>query len=187
MVEPLIQNTPRVGEAPEPRRQPPGTVERILNVRERNYVVAVCQEAVNREKKEPHKLKIKLAKISEIVAFKDTLDYIHEINDAYEDQRFEWRKALHLWNHCRKVQDGSLSLEDFQKKFPGVNPTGELEKPARRQPEPTPAEMRGAQNSYFFPSKLDGWIQDCLKSSTWEGVPPEFVAETCSKFGISDE
>lgn len=170
---------------PEPRKQPPGTVERILNVRERNYIVGVCLEFT---KKNPgHKSQIKVARVKDVVVFEETLKYIDMINDAYEEKAFQWRVAMHEWKNCRDYQAGMISLETFRKACPNVNLDIPREKPPRQHPEASPEELRGPESSFYFPPKIDVWVQECLKASAWEGVQPEYVVELCGKYGITDE
>lgn len=183
----MIENSsPSVPTPPEPRRQPPGTVERILNMRERNYVVGVCLEFL---KKNPgHKTQIKVARVKELVGLDETREYIDMIDESYDEKRSEWRRAKNQWQIFRTFQEGSLSLEDFRKACPDVDPLrNPPQKPAWRQPEATPLELRGPEHPFFFPSKLDAFVQDCLKASGWDGVLSEYVAELCGKFNITDE
>lgn len=190
----MIENRPKVdrelpGDAPvsEPPKQPQGTVERVLNFRERNLLVGACREFCQKDGKGDHKAQSKLDRLTKLVAFDETVEYFNMIDDSLEDALFKWQRARNDWLAWQQYQGGGITVEELRKKAPGVDPSSPPPKPPRTQPEASRSELRGKERPFYFPSKLDVWAQECLRVATWTPLAAEYVVELCGKFGIKDE
>ena len=172
---------------------PSGCVERLLNFRERNLLIGAARDycgKVDRHGNKEHgdyKNQSKLDRLAKLVAFSETLEYFEVINDHYEDVVRSWKRARLVYVAWMNLNSGLIKPEDFKREFPAVDPEKGVAKPALRMPEATPKEMRGDERAFYFPSKLDVWVQDLLRVVTFEPLAAEYAVELCSKFGIKDE
>ncbi len=193
----LLENTPRIetepvkafpiAETPEPPKQPAGTVARVLNFRDRNMLIGSCREFCQKDGKGDYKAQAKLDRISKLISFEETLEYFEMIDDSIEDALFKWQRTRNDWLSWQQYLGGGLTVEELKKKAPAVDISSPPAKPPRRQPEGTPEERRGKERPFYFPSKLDVWVQEVLKVATWSPLAAEYVTELCGKFGVKDE
>lgn len=191
----LLQNTADVDNArsmerertPEPTKPPPGTVERVLNFRERNLLIGACRQFCDKDGKGDHKAQAKLDRVSKLMSFQETIEYFHMIDDSIEDALFKWQRERNDYLCWKQYSSGGLTLSELKEKAPAVDPSSPPIKPPKAQPEATSHEMRGPERAFHIPSKLDAWIQDVLKISTFPSIAAEYVTELCSKFGINSE
>jgi len=191
----IVENTPRVDvgkilDAPTsigPAKQPAGTVERVLNFRDRNLLIGACREFCQKDGKGDHKAQAKLDRVVKLVKFDETVEYFNMIDDSLEDDLFKWQRSRNDWLAWQQYQGGGITLEDLRKKVPGLDVSSPPMKPPRKQPEAKHEELRGKERAFYFLSKLDAWVQECLKVATWSPLAAEYVVELCGKFGIKDE
>jgi hypothetical protein len=174
-------------ETAKERKQPAGTVERILNFRDRNLLIGACREFCQADGKGDHKAQAKLDRVTKLILLEETIRYFEMIDDSLEDELFRWQRLRNDWLAWQQYQGGGLSVEELKKKAPSVDPAVEPKRPPRKQPEAAPADLRGKERPFYFPSKLDVWAQECLKRATWNPLAAEYVTELCSKFGIKEE
>ena len=173
--------------APSEQKCPSGCVERTLNFRERNLLVGAARDYCEKKEHGDYKSQAKLARLSKLISFEETLDYFEMIDDHYNDAGQVWRRDKSIWTALRNLKDGLVNLEDFRKQFPTVDVDKKMDKPPLRRPEASPKEMRGEDKVFYFPSKLDVWVQDVIKAAIWQPLAAEYAVELCEKFGINDE
>lgn len=191
----LLENTPRPetprlpveAAPPEAPKQPVGTVERVLNFRDRNLLIGACRQFCDKDKNGDHKAQSKLDRVSKLLNLDETVEYFNMIDDSVEDATFRWMKERNDYLAWMQYSSGGATLEELKKRAPNVDPSIKPKKPPKATPQATPAEMRGKERSFYIPSKLDAWIQDVLKVSTFQAMTAEYVTELCSKFGLKEE
>ena len=173
--------------APE-KSVPAGCVERVLNFRDRNLIIGACREFCQGMGKGDYKAQAKLDKVSKIISFQETLEYFEMIEESMEEATFKWQRERNDWLCYQQYMSGSLTAEELKKRAPGVD-TGNPPRKAstKKAPEPTQDEQRGKARSFYFPSKIDVWVQDALKVANWQPLASEYVTELCLKFGLKDE
>lgn len=192
---PMLENAPRVepekvleaAAAPPPPEQPSGTVKRVLNFRDRNLLMGACRAWCDKDGKGDHKAHSKLDRLDKIISFQETVDYFTMIDDFLEDALFKWQAQRNSYLSFRQYEAGGLALEELKKKAPGVDAGSCPAKPSKAQPVATSAEMRGKERAFYFPSKIDAWVQEVLKTATFPSFTAEYVVEMCSKFDIKEE
>lgn len=197
----LLENVPAVGSrsvlpeesdaAVDARKQPVGTVERILNFQERSLLVAAGKIYCYKKEQEKgdYKAQAKLSKLIKVLFHEETVDYFDMIDDSIEEKLFRWQRARNDWLLVQQYAAGGITLEELKKKSPLLDIQNPPEKPSRRQPEATTEEIRGRERSFYLPSKLDSWAQDVLRGVNWPNPEKaQYITELCEKFGIkSDE
>ena len=173
---------------PVPAEQPPGTTKRRLNVRERNLLIGACRARCTQEGHTKLKDQDKLNRIGKLVKFEETLEYIAMITDWQEEHALKWERDWVRYKAWRRYQEGLIQPDD--EKFPkGIDLEKGVPKPPLRVPENTPAQMRGPERDFYFPSKLDAWAQDAVKEMDWSEFVPgaEYTLELSAKFGVEIE
>lgn len=183
----VVDESVKAQETTKERKQPAGTVERILNFRERNLLIGACREFCQKDGKGDHKAQAKLDRVTKLICFEETVRYFDMIDDGLEDELFRWQRLRNDWLSWQQYQGGGLSVEELKKKAPTVDITDPPKKPSRKQPEATPEDLRGKDREFYFPSKLDVWVQEVLKVATWNPLAATYVTELCGKFGVKDE
>jgi len=170
------------------KKCPSGCVERILNYRERNLLIGAARDYCGKKEHSDYKGQAKLDRLTKLICFQETLDYFDVLTDHYDEAVREWKSTRRKYNAWKDLKAGLYKDPDnFTRDFPDVDPGKGIEKPANRAPEITPKESRGEERSFYFPSKLDAWVQDVLKAAVWQALAAEYAVELCSKFGIKDE
>jgi hypothetical protein len=173
--------------AASPEEQPIGTVKRVLNFRDRNLLIGACRQWADKDGKGDHKGQSKVDRLTKAISFQETIDYFNMIDDSVEDALFRWQKDRNSYLSFKQYEAGGLTLEDLRKRAPWVDVSSPPAKPPKAQPEASPEEMRGKERTFYLPSKLDAWVQDVLKVSTFPSIASEYVVELCKKFGINEE
>lgn len=175
--------------APKPdaeRKVPEGHVVRILTVRDRNMIVGACRAYVKGEKGK-YKGQFKVDRVSKLLAFETTIEYLNMINDAQAENLFKWQEARQAYVSYRMMKGGMLKVEEFVKQFPDLDLDECPEKPPIQQPELSKGEQRGPESEFHIPAKLDAFIQDALSEMEWDSAGSEAVVELMTKYGLKPE
>jgi hypothetical protein len=197
----LLENEPVVGARTEltavsdkalvqEKKQPAGTVERVLNFQERSLLIFGCKlYCAKQENKCDHKDQAKLSKLTTLLSYDETVEYFDMIDGSLEDLGFKWQRAKNDWLIFQLYRSGGITADEAKNKSSTLDLTNPPEKPIRRQPEAAPEEIRGKERSFYLPSKLDVWVQDVLRKVNWPNPEKaQYITELCEKFGIkSDE
>ena len=184
----LVSKDDQVEAAPVEKSIPAGCVERVLNFRDRNLIIGACREFCQEKGKGDYKAQAKLDKVSKIISFQETLEYFEMIEDSMEEVTFKWQRERNDWLCYQQYMSGSLMAEELKKRAPGVDVGNPPKKAASKKlPEPSPEDQRGPARPFYFPSKIDVWVQDALKAANWQPIAAEYVTELCLKFGLKDE
>lgn len=166
---------------------PDGHVARHLSIRDRNAVVGAC---VSYCMKDGHKAladQTRLNRVKRMMNFDETLEYYAMIDESLEDEVREWRRAKTEYSAWKDYRAGLVTADGIREKHPNLDLENGPPKPPLIQPKLKPAEMCGPEKAYYFPSKLDVWIQKALEEMEWLADQDEFSVEVCKKFGLSKE
>lgn len=169
------------------RKVPSGCVERILNFKDRNFIVGACRAYCEKEGHKTFKDQKKLDQITKLLNFEATLDYYAMINDQTEDMNLAWESSTAKWRAWRRWKEKLLSTDEIRKTYPDLDLERGVEKPPSRAPEIPAEEHRGKDSTFYLPSKLDAWVQDALRAMDWATVMTAYVVELCEKFGVRDD
>ena len=172
---------------PTEKKIPPGCVERVLNFKDRNFIVGACRAYCEREGHKTFKDQKKLDQVTKLLDFETTLDYYAVISDRKEDLSVAWESAMAKWRTWRRHKEKLVTTEDVRKVYPELDLEKGVEKPPLRAPDVSAEDERGKESSFYFPSKLDVWVQDALRAMDWTTVMTTYAVELCEKFGIKDE
>src|ERR1043166_7934111 len=172
---------------PVERKVPAGCVERIPNVRARNFIVGACRAYCEKEGHKGFKDQKKLNDITKLLNFDATLEYNAVVNDQNEERVLAWEAATAMYKAWRRFKEKLIPAEEMRKNYPDLNLERGIEKPSLRVPELSPEEQRGQDSTFYLPSKLDAWVQDALRAMDWNTVMTMYSVELCEKFGIKDE
>jgi hypothetical protein len=161
---------------------PPGCVERVLTVRDRNMIVGACMTYV--EKNKSLKDMRMLVKVKEALDFEETVEYFAQLDASITEAVEEWQRARikrKLWLDWRA---GILQTEDLKRQFPNFDFEKEPPKPSPMPPKATEEEKRGPERTFYIPAKLDAWIEDALRAMEWETRHAEGGVAVSEKYGI---
>lgn len=172
---------------PAERKAPPGCVERILNVKDRNFIVGACRVYCEKEGHKGFKDQKKLDQVTKLLNFEATLDYNAVVNDHGEEITLAWESATARYRAWRRYKEKLLTAEEIRKTYPDLDLEKGVEKPALRAPEIPPEMQRGQDSTFYFPAKLDVWVQDALRAMDWTTVMTQYAVALCEKFGMKDE
>jgi hypothetical protein len=174
---------------PEPveRKPPPGCVERILNFKDRNFIVGACRAYCEKEGHKGFKDQKKLDQVTKLLNFEATLDYNAAVGDHGEELTLAWEAATARWKLWRRYKEKLITADEIRKTYPDLDLERGVEKPPLRAPEISAEEQRGKDSTFYIPSKLDAWVQDALRAMDWTTVMTRYAVELCEKFGIKDE
>lgn len=171
------------------RKQPPGTVERRLNFKDRNYLVGAARAYCEKEGHKGFKDQRKLEQLKKLVDFESTLDHSAEITEAIEEMTAEWQSAKVMHTTWSRYKKGILTpdqVKEMKRQYPDMDLENGPPKPPVRVPEPDPAYMRGPESVFYFPSKLDAWVQEALKVMEWPTTFTQYCFELFEKFQIEE-
>jgi hypothetical protein len=177
LAESKAKDTPSV--AP---KIPPGCVERVLTVRDRNMIVGACMAYV--EKNKSLKDMRMLVRVKEALDFEATVEYFAQLDASITEAVEEWQRARikrKLWLDWRA---GILREEDIRRQLPNFNLDEEPPKPPARPPQASAEEKRGPERTFYIPAKLDAWIEDALRAMEWEARHAEGGVAVAEKYGI---
>lgn len=166
------------------QEQPPGTVRRVLNFRDRNLLVGAARSWCARDDQKKLKDQDKLIRLGRLISFDETLEYMAMLTDAQEELQRKWLSDWNRYRLWRNFQAGLITADDLAK---GTDIDKGVPKPALVMPENTPAEMRGPSRDFFLPSKLDAWVQDAIRGMEWNFNAAEYAVELAEKFGVEIE
>ena len=199
---PVLENAPRetLAEAlarsapplppPEPKKAPPGTMEVVLSVRDRDLLAGAAIQYCRQDGHQKLKDHDYAQRLKKEIKVEETEEYFAMLRDALEDEVRRWNaawKRYRAWRDWREglledgklleaVPDLDLAAEDLEAKAPT--------KPPLVKPDYDPKENIGPERPFYLPPKLYAWIQDMLGEIEWPIVASEFVTETCAKFGV---
>lgn len=186
----LVAKIAGAGEGEPAERKPPaGCVERILNFKDRNYLVGAALAYCGREGHKTYKDQRKLEQLKKLVNFEATLDHTAEITDAIELEQLKWAAAKEKYKAWVAYREGLLDAVAVAKlkiQYPDMSLDQGPEKPPVRPPD-LAADTRGPDSTFYLPSKLDAWVQVALAAMEWPANMAEYAVELCEKFGIKDE
>lgn len=171
---------------PEPK-VPEGCVERTLTMRDRNAIVGACEAYCQKEGHKGLLDQTRLNKIKKLLNWDETLEYFAMLDDALDEEVRIWRREKSQYKLWRDYRAGLVTAQDVKRAYPTLDLEAEPEKPSLREPELKPDEKRGPKKAVHLPSKLDAWVQDCLKSMQWLVKMDELAVEVCEKFGIRSD
>lgn len=202
---PVLENAPRESLAEalarpapplppaEPKKPPPGTMEVVLSMRDRDLIGGAAIQYVQqkgRRKLRDHDYAQRLRKE---VNLDETGEYFAMLRDALEDEQRLWRAAWKRYRAWLDWRERLLTDEELLKVLPDLDLDAEdLEtrappKPPLVQPDYDPEKNVGSARPFYLPPKLYAWVQDMLGDIEWPVVASEFVTETCAKFGVKPE
>lgn len=174
----------------EPKKAPPGTMEVILTMRDRDMLggaaIQFCQQKGHRKLKDHDHAK----RLRKEIKVDEPEEYFAMLRDALEDEGRRWNAAWKRYRAWRDWQEGLLTDEELLKVVPGLDLEEEnLEekappKPPLRVPTYDPKENIGPERPFYLTPKLYAWVQEMLDEIDWPIVASEFVTETCAKFGV---
>lgn len=173
---------------PDGGRPPAGCVERVLNFKDRNYIVGACLAYCEKDGHKGFKDQKKLDQVKKLLNFEATLDHTAEITDGLEERTLAWEGARARYKMWRQFKEGLLDadgVEEMRKRHPDLDLEKGPEKPPVRPPELSPEDQRGPESVFHLPSKLDAWIQGALGAMDWPTVMTEYCVELCEKFGVT--
>lgn len=179
----LVKDSELVAE----RKIPPGHVERVLNFKDRNFIVGACRVYCEKDGHKTYKDQKKLDQVTKLLDFETTLDYYAVISDRTEELNLAWESSLAKWRAWKRYKEKLISTEEIRKVYPELDLEKGIEKPPSRAPEIPADEQRGKDSSFYLPAKLDVWVQDTLRMMDWTTVMTPYAVELCEKFGVKDE
>lgn len=195
----MLTNTPHVAEEtlvdrvmkpelppPVPVEQPLGTVKRVLNVRDRNLTIGACRARCMQEGHKKLKDQDKLNRLSKLINFEETIEYVAMLKDWQEEHSLKWERDWVRYKAWRRHQEGVISPDD-ERFLKGVNLEKGVKKPPLVMPENTPEQMRGPERTFYLPPKLDIWAQEAVKGMDWTDFGAEYSTELAAKFGVEIE
>lgn len=168
-------------------KRPPGTVERALNCKERTLIIEACRQYCRKDGKGDSKAQSRLYRTMQIISYQEAVDYFAGLEDKLEDMAYDWQRAKNTWVAWKNYLSGALTMDAVKKMIPRFDESRDPEKPSHGKPMLTSTELRGETRPYYFPSKIDAWLQDILKAVNWDPLHAEFVTELCGKFGIKED
>ena len=166
------------------KEQPPGTVKRTLNFRDRNMLIGAARNWCSRDDQKKLKDQDKLVRLGRIISFDETIEFIAMLTDAQEELQRKWVADWRRYKIWRDFQAGLVAEDRLTK---DIDPEKGVQKPPLVMPENTPDEMRGPARDFFLPSKLDAWAQDAIKAMDWNFNAAEYAVELAEKFGVEIE
>jgi hypothetical protein len=172
------------GEVPE------GCVRRVLNFKDRNYLVGAAKAYCSRDGHKGLKDQRKLDQLTKLVNFEATLDHTAELTDLIEEAQVKWESTMVRYRVWRRFKESILDedqVKDMKKKYPGLDEEKNFQKPPIRPPEMSESDRRGPDSTFHFPAKLDAWVQDALEVMEWQVIHAEFAVELCEKFGVEEK
>src|SRR5579863_22564 len=140
-------------EAPKTQAQqiPPGHLARELNMRERLLIlIAMNALASAHDGKPNYAVMSKLVKLRELLGAEVVDDYFDALNDTYEDKENVWAREHNIFRTHRGLKGGALSIQDWKRMWPDLDPTAEYQKPSRSKPKATPEEIRGPSHTFYL-------------------------------------
>jgi hypothetical protein len=146
LAESKAKDTPSV--AP---KIPPGCVERVLTVRDRNMIVGACMAYV--EKNKSLKDMRMLVRVKEALDFEATVEYFAQLDASISEAVEEWQRVRikrKLWLDWRA---GILREEDIRRQLPNFNLDEEPPKPPARPPRAMEWETRHAEGGVAVSEK----------------------------------
>lgn len=188
-----IEKAEPAGKPAAPKKIPTGHVERVLNMRDRNFLIGACRAYCETAKHRKFKDQEKLDRLKKLLSFEETLDYMAMIDDSLDDERRKWRGAQNRYKFWLSLKEGAANLDDLKKEYPGVDFVQLLDaeeppaKPRARPPEHPPETLRGPERPFYLPSKLDAFAEEALRRMDWSTDMNEGSVEVCRKYAIERE
>lgn len=189
----LASEAPLDGKA-APRPPPPGHVERVLTMRDRNLIVGACISLCGRDGHKKAKDQENLHRVKRLLSFDETLEYFAMNNDWAEEERIKWEGARARYRAWFRWSQGVVTTDDLLRAHPGfgldekklpVQPP----KPPHQPPRLKPEEYRGPERAFHIPPALDVWMAQAIKEMSWpteRDDMTEGAVELGRKFGILD-
>lgn len=176
--------------SPPPTPIPPGCVERILSMRDRNLIVGACVSYCAKEGKRKVKEQVNLERVKRLFRFEETVEYFALMNDAVDDAKVVWDGARKKYRVWLALREGALKVSDVVKEYPTFDLDVEPMKPSPVAPKIKAEELVGPTSTFHIPAKLDVWISDALRDMEWptEKVDmTEGAAELARKFDLAEK
>lgn len=194
--KPMIENparsalhAPTSEAAPDgapPPKPPPGCVERVLTVYDRNLVCGACIRYCQQDGKKKLKDLDKLDRVKRLLRFDETLEFVAMNTDWLEDERVRWEGAKARYRLWRRWKEGILRAEDLKATDPNFDPGVEPERPPPQPPQLAREQRCGPARPVHVPSRLDAWIQEALRAMDWPSDMAEGASEIGRTFGVLD-
>lgn len=174
----------------EPKKQPPGTVERILNYLDRHLLLVAARAYCAQDGHRGSKDSKNLDRLLMFLRRDEVQDYHTMIDDNHEDAMIRWQGEREIYKRWRGYKAGAVTRKQLEEMYPDFNFEKEPPKPALRSPDISDADRCGADAVFHIASKLDAWIQAVLEKAEWDASKDwqiKFGLALQEKFGIKGE